>query len=97
MIKPLYEQYRPQSWGEVIGQDKAIQKIEAMKRRGLGGRAYWIAGQSGTGKTTLARLLALEIADKLNVIEVDGGDCSLDFILGAAPAPVNGGAEHENQ
>jgi len=73
-MKPLYEQYRPQSWGEVIGQDKAVQRIEAMKRRGLGGRAYWIAGQSGTGKSTIARLLAAEIADPFNIHELDAAE-----------------------
>ena len=59
----LHEQFRPQSWSDVVGQSKALARIERLRKRGLGGRAYWIAGQSGTGKTTIAKLLAAELAD----------------------------------
>jgi DNA polymerase-3 subunit gamma/tau len=76
----LHEQYRPKSWAEVVGQDRAIRQIETLKRRGLGGRAYWISGKSGTGKTTIARLLALDLADPQNVEEVDCGECSVHMV-----------------
>ena len=72
--KPLYEQYRPETWAEVVGQDKAVQKIQLMKARGLGGRAFWLAGHSGTGKTTIARLLAMEVADPFNIRELDASE-----------------------
>lgn len=58
----LAEKYRPRAWSDVVGQPKAIAVIESMRRRGLPGRAIWIAGKSGTGKTTIAELLAAEIA-----------------------------------
>ena len=73
MSTQLCEQYRPKSWAEVIGQSKILNKIAALKHRGLGGRAYWISGQSGTGKTSIAWLLALEIADRFFIQEIDGG------------------------
>lgn len=76
----LHEQYRPKSWTEVIGQDKAIQQIETLKRRGLGGRAYWISGKSGAGKTSIARLLAQEIADLQNIEEVDCAECTVHMV-----------------
>lgn len=76
MNRPLYEQYRPQTWDDVIGQDKAIAKINLLKARGLGGRAFWITGQSGTGKTTIARLMAAELADPLNIHELDASDAT---------------------
>ena len=60
----LHEQYRPRSWSEVVGQDKAIAKVKLLAKRGLAGRAYWITGQSGTGKTTIARLIAAEVASE---------------------------------
>jgi len=67
----LYEQYRPKSWNDVVGQDKVRAQIDALRPRGLGGRAYWISGQSGTGKTTIALLLAGEIAEPLCIEEID--------------------------
>ncbi len=36
--------------------------LDALRNRGLSGRSYWITGPSGTGKTTIARLLAAEVA-----------------------------------
>ena len=52
----------------------AIKKLKAIGSRGYGGRAYWIAGQSGTGKTTLAMIVASEIADSCYCIEIDAQD-----------------------
>ncbi len=70
----LYEQYRPTTWHDVVGQDKAIRRIQALAQRGLSGRAYWITGQSGTGKTTIARLIAQDIADPFCIDEIDATD-----------------------
>ena len=53
----LAELFRPATWSDVVGQDKVINRIQALAKRGLAGRAYWISGQSGTGKTSIARLL----------------------------------------
>ena len=76
----LYEQYRPKTFDDVIGQEKAIGKLERLAKRGLGGRVYWITGSSGTGKTTLARIIASEIADDFAVIEIDGSDLTMDRV-----------------
>ena len=69
----LCEQYRPKCWPEVVGQDKALRQIDTLRRRGLTGRAFFLSGQSGTGKTTIARLLAEEVAgdNPGNVEEID--------------------------
>ena len=67
----LHEQHRPTSWDEVVGQDKTIKRIHALAKRGLGGRAFWLSGQSGTGKTTIARLIATELADEWSIEEMD--------------------------
>ena len=70
--RPLFEKCRPTTWAEVIGQTTALATINLLRERGgLSGRAYWIAGPSGTGKTTIAYLLAQEIADPLCVHELD--------------------------
>ncbi len=72
----LHEQYRPSCWSEVIGQDKVVKRIDALRKRGLTGRAYWLSGQSGTGKTTIARLIAREVASEWCIEEVDATDLS---------------------
>ena len=69
---PLVERYRPATWAEVIGQDRVVARVRQLAQRAaLAGRAYWISGQSGTGKTTIARLLAAEVADEFSTQEVD--------------------------
>lgn len=73
-MTPLHEQYRPSAWTDVVGQDKAIRKIQTLAKRGLAGRALWISGQSGTGKTTLARLIARDVASELCIEEIDATD-----------------------
>jgi DNA polymerase III gamma/tau subunit len=74
----LHEQYRPTKWSDVVGQDRVVAKIQALAKRGLAGRAFWLSGQSGTGKSTLARLIAAEVADEFGIEEIDGGDLTLD-------------------
>jgi DNA polymerase-3 subunit gamma/tau len=68
---PLCEQYRPESFDEVVGQEKVIAKIDRLRQRGLAGRGFWISGQSGTGKTTIARLIAAEVASDWSTEELD--------------------------
>jgi DNA polymerase-3 subunit gamma/tau len=75
---PLTEQYRPRAWSDVVGQDKVVQRIQALRKRGLAGRAYWLSGQSGTGKTTIARLLAAEVADDFQIQEVDAASLTVN-------------------
>src|SRR5260370_11280910 len=75
---PLTEQYRPQMWADVVGQDKVVQRVQALAKRGLTGRAYWLSGQSGTGKTTIARLIAAEVADEFCIQEVDAAGLTVN-------------------
>lgn len=73
-MKPLYERHRPTTWDDVVGQDKVIGKVRALMARGtLAGTAFWISGQSGTGKSTIARLIAAEVADEWSTEELDAG------------------------
>lgn len=70
----LYEKYRPKTLDQVIGQGKAVKVVKRLIANGIGGRSFWIAGQSGTGKTTLAKIIADSIADKFYVNEFDSAD-----------------------
>lgn len=73
-MKQLFEQYRPRTLDQVLGQTKAVSQIARLSSIGIGGRALWISGASGTGKTTLARIVAASIADDINIIDYDSGD-----------------------
>jgi DNA polymerase III gamma/tau subunit len=71
----LYEKHRPKTLDQVIGQDKAIQVIKRLiQNNGAGGRCFWISGASGTGKTTLARIIAGGIAETFYIQEFDSAD-----------------------
>lgn len=77
---PLFEDYRPKTWAEFIGNAKALDRARLIADRAYKtGKAFalWIDGPSGTGKTTLAHLVARELkADAcMDVIELDGPDC----------------------
>ena len=80
MMQPLFEQYRPAVWDDVVGQDKAIRKIHAVGKRGYAGRAWWITGGTGTGKTTLARIIASQVADPFFIEEIDAADLTMDTL-----------------
>ena len=70
---PLFEKYRPRDLDSVVGQDKAVAVVRSLLARGIGGRAVWLSGPSGTGKTTLARIIAGNIADDWMIREYDAG------------------------
>ncbi len=70
----LYEKYRPKTLDDVLGQSRAIGQVKHLLCRGAGGRAFWLSGASGIGKTTLARIIADSIADGDFITEFDSAD-----------------------
>lgn len=55
----LSEKLRPRTLADVIGQKSAVSEIERLiKRNGPAGQCIWLAGESGTGKTSIAEILA---------------------------------------
>lgn len=75
----LFEQYRPRSLDGIIGQDKAVSRARLVLNRPTGtiGRSFWISGNSGQGKTTLALAIARESADEFNIVEIDAGQLTV--------------------
>jgi DNA polymerase-3 subunit gamma/tau len=58
MTQALYRKYRPQQWDAVVGQDHVVTTLKNAIAADRVAHAYLFAGSRGTGKTTLARLLA---------------------------------------
>jgi DNA polymerase III subunit gamma/tau len=56
--KALYRIYRPQTFDEVVGQKYILQTIKNAIEHNKIAHAYLFSGPRGTGKTTLAKLLA---------------------------------------
>jgi DNA polymerase-3 subunit gamma/tau len=54
----LARKYRPKTFEEVVGQKPIVQTLQNAIKAGRIGQAYIFAGMRGTGKTTVARILA---------------------------------------
>lgn len=59
--KALYRSYRPQTFSEVAGQEHIVTTLKNAIRENRISHAYLFAGPRGTGKTTVAKLLAKAI------------------------------------
>lgn len=79
MDKALYRKYRSRSLDEIVGQDHITDSLkQAIKSKKLA-HAYLFTGPRGTGKTSIARILAHAINDfpyeledhYLDIIEID--------------------------
>lgn len=74
----LYERFRPKTLDGVIGQPKVVEAVRGLMSRGVGGRSILFEGPSASGKTTLARIVAAEIADDFFVSECVADDLTPD-------------------
>ena len=54
----LYRKYRPQSFDEVVGQEQVVRTLRNAIEHDQVRQAYLFAGPRGTGKTSMARILA---------------------------------------
>jgi DNA polymerase-3 subunit gamma/tau len=58
MYQVIARKYRPQNFGELVGQEPVRKTLENAIRTGRLAHGYIFAGQRGTGKTSVARILA---------------------------------------
>src|SRR5712691_7539436 len=54
----LYRKYRPQGFGDVVGQEAVVRTLKNAIAADQVRQAYLFAGPRGTGKTSMARILA---------------------------------------
>ncbi len=77
----LYGKWRPQGFGEVVGQDHIVTTLRNALASGQIAHAYLFCGPRGTGKTTTARILARALnCEKLTAGEPCGSCPSCDAI-----------------
>jgi DNA polymerase-3 subunit gamma/tau len=57
-VTALYRKYRPQNFDEVVGQEAVVRTLKNAIGAGQVRQAYLFAGPRGTGKTSMARILA---------------------------------------
>jgi DNA polymerase-3 subunit gamma/tau len=57
-VAALYRKYRPQDFDQVVGQEAVVRTLKNAIAHGQIRQAYLFAGPRGTGKTSLARILA---------------------------------------
>ncbi len=60
-FQALYNKYRPQLFSEVVGQKHIVRILQNSLAHNRVSHAYLFSGERGTGKTTVARLLAKAI------------------------------------
>ena len=102
-MKALYRRYRPKTLSEVIGQEQVTNILQNSLKNDKLAHAYLFIGPRGTGKTSVARILAHEINgfkyeledDYLDIIEIDaasntGVDNIRDLRERAIIAPTKG-------
>jgi len=57
-LTALYRKYRPQGFDEVVGQEAVVRTLQNAIEHDQVRQAYLFAGPRGTGKTSMARILA---------------------------------------
>ena len=68
----LYRKYRPEGFDEVLGQDHIVRVLKGAIKLGNISHSYLFHGSRGTGKTSVARIIAKELETSPNdIFEID--------------------------
>jgi len=85
-MSALYRKYRPQGFDEVVGQEAVVRTLTNAIEHDQVRQAYLFAGPRGTGKTSMARILA----KALNCLGTDGPTAHPDKTCHVCVAIANG-------
>ncbi len=93
---PLHRKYRPQNFDEFLGNSAVVESLKSILAKEDRPHSLLFTGQSGVGKTTLARIIAKELkcSEKelyeLNAANTRGIDTVREMIRSSAYAPLDG-------
>ncbi len=86
-MESLYRKYRPQTFDDVVGQQHVVATLEHAVLEGRTSHAYLFCGPRGTGKTTMARLLAKALMCEQGPGHLPDGTCEQCRLIAAGEHP----------
>jgi len=87
----LYNKYRPHKLNDIVGQDHVVKTLENAVKLNRISHAYLFTGLRGTGKTSLARIMALIVNCE------NGPNCEYDIASKNCKSIINGSCPDLNE
>ena len=86
-MESLYTKYRPQTFEQVVGQGHVVETLKRAVLEGRTSHAYLFCGPRGTGKTTMARILAKALMCERGPAALPDGSCEQCRLIAAGEHP----------